>query len=269
MGFQLKKVSDHGTSNPIVARLVLQSDDLLGFSNLSKEQKEEVLVLYHEQVMPRLLTCDTISKRVVERTETIVASIKARGLVTQAQGRVVEVPQVQDLDQDVEQYLYNAKSVLRDAAKILKIFFNEDFQDARYDKVIPWGETKFGPDSEFVRVLREDQDLWMRRLIRMRNAVEHPGGHSGHLHVHNFEATGNTVSTPSWHLNGDPRSGIAHDMPVFVHNMLTFCEELLVFGIRTTGMFPGVAVVEVPETDRVPDCPKRLKVALLNPLPPR
>ena len=265
MGFQLKKVSEHGTSNPVVTRLTLQSHDLLGFCTMPKERKEDLLVLYHDQVMPRLLTCDTIARRVVKDIEAAVSTAKKRGMVTQAQGRVVEVPHVADLEQAVEQYLYSAKSTLRDAAGAFKIFFGEEFKEARYDKVLAWAQQRFGKENKFVHVLNEDHDQWIRRLVTMRNAVEHPGGHSGTLHIRNFEFSNNRLSTPVWHLNDEPPAGVAHEMPMFVQNMLTFCEDLLVFGMQAVGMIPGVGIVEIPEAERVPDLPKRLKAAFLGP----
>jgi len=263
MGFQIRKISNHGTSNPIVARLAPQSHELMDFSTLSKEKKEELLLLLHEQIMPRLLTCDTISRRVVQAIEDAVSNVKKHGLPTQAQGRVVDVPHIANLEQDVEQFLYSAKSVLRDAAKMFKIFFDKEFPGARYDRVLAWAIENFGEQNELVRVLREDQELWIRRIVDMRNAVEHPGGHAGRLHVNNFVFSQNRLIRPTWRLDDEPIAGIAHDMPIYVDNMMTLCEDLLIFCIRTSGTIAGVDFAEIPESDRIPDCPKRFRAILV------
>jgi|SRR5712671_3344584 len=46
MSFEIKKVSEHGTTNPIVARLSLQILEILRQSNVSEEVKDKVGDLY-------------------------------------------------------------------------------------------------------------------------------------------------------------------------------------------------------------------------------
>lgn len=98
----------------------------------------------------------------------------------------------------------------------------------------------------------------------MRNAVEHPGGYSGTLHIKNFTSNEHSnsilVTEPLWYLNENDSSPIAHDLDVIVSNLLSFCEESLILcleKIRTS--FP-VVVEEIPEDKRDPSCPKRYKI---------
>ena len=44
MPFQVKKISDYGTSNPFVARLGFQFNELMKFFRLSKDQQEKLFV---------------------------------------------------------------------------------------------------------------------------------------------------------------------------------------------------------------------------------
>lgn len=264
MNFQIKKVGDQGTSNPIVARLTVQTDEVVGFCRITKAQKDAVLELYFNEVMPRLLTCDEISRRLVSEVGKVEAAVKADGLRGQAEGRAVVVPQLMRLQADVEQYLYSAKGVLRYAAGIFKPLFNEDF-GPRYDKTIAWCEKTHGVDHPMSRMLREDHDRWIRHLIDMRNAVEHPG--ELRLKVRNFELLGVTLHAPTWQLNDDPATGIANDMPGYVQMMLEFCEDLVAAGSRVAGGWPGIAFAIIPEAERDPACPKRLRPVLRTPPP--
>jgi len=265
MGFQLKKISDHGCSNPIVARLTIQTSDLLGFCTLPKERKEDVLVLYHEEVMPRLLTCDAIAHRVAKNMDDIFKLLEKEGPSMQAGGRVIEVPQVMNLQQDAEQYLYSAKCVLRDVAGVFKIFFGKEFAGAKYDKVLKWCGERFGDDHALTKLIKEDHDLWLHQLITMRNAVEHPG--TLRLRVRNIELIGNKLSLPTWQLNDQKPCDLTQDMLIYIENMLTFCEDLLVAGIENAGKLPGVGFAEIPKDDRRPECPIRLKAVLTGPGP--
>lgn len=73
MAFRIQKLSDYGTANPIVARLSLQTQDLLPFYNLSDKQKEEIFGLFFSSLQPKLMTCfrimEQLTKEVRERQE--------------------------------------------------------------------------------------------------------------------------------------------------------------------------------------------------------
>ena len=76
--------------------------------------------------------------------------------------------------------------------------------------MVAWASKEFGDDSELTRILKQDHDLWIKKLVAMRNAVEHPGGHSGHLSIHNIALVPPEhpkypiLETPSWNLNDEP-----------------------------------------------------------------
>jgi hypothetical protein len=61
MPFVIKKVSHHGTSNPIVARLAVQTSEVIRIFSLPKEKQDRVLEIYINMVKPRLLR-DNITK---------------------------------------------------------------------------------------------------------------------------------------------------------------------------------------------------------------
>ena len=104
--------------------------------------------------------------------------------------------------------------------------------------------------------------------MAMRNAVEHPSGHSGTLHIHNFrilhEPTKNMpkLSAPYWHLDDDPPAFIYRDQNVFLWNMLEFAEDIVVLCLRKIDTNLPIMIVEIPERERDPECPIRLRFAL-------
>jgi hypothetical protein len=270
--FQLKRISDHGTANPIVARLSVQNYELLQFCSLGKEVREQILSLCHVSIQPRLLECDEIAQKLANETLTLAQEWDTNGAKLQSQGRVVEVPHVIRLEQQAENFLYCAKSVLRDLLKIFNLCFGAEFSEARYDQALTWAQTRFGADSEIARLIKQDHDLWIKRLVSMRNAVEHPDGYSGRLHIHNIELVEMPLSPlkitePSWHLNEEPKASIVSDMLAMVSNMLELCEDFVVFCIRTNGFPPMLEIVEIPESNRSASCAVRLKVMPAGNLP--
>lgn len=266
MAFQIKQISNHGTSSPIVARLSIQTHEIVQFCSIDKSKQEEILALYHDEIQPRLLECDDISQGISKEILGVLKKIEQEGLITQSHGRMIQAPYLIRLEQRVEQFLYCAKSALRDLAKIFSIFFDAKFSEARYDKIHTWAVGKFGTDSGIARIIKQDHDLWIKQIVMMRNAVEHPGGYSGHLHIHNFELTSEPHSgqlkiiEPTWHLNDDPKISIAQDLLASVSNILETCEDLLSLCMRATGFPEFLQIVEIPESERSIECPIRLKV---------
>lgn len=266
MAFQIKKISNHGTANPIAARLSIQTHEVIQFCAIDKSKQEEVLALYHDEIQPRLLECDDISQEISKEILDILKRIEQEGIATQSHGRVIETPYLIRLEQRVEQFLYCAKSALRDLAKIFSIFFDAKFSEARYDKIHTWAAEKFGSDSEIAKLIKQDHDLWIKRIVMMRNAVEHPGGYSGHLHIHNFEIISEPhlkqpkIMEPTWHLNDEPKASIAQDLLVAVVNTLETCEDLLILCMKATGFPNFLQIIEIPESERSTECPIRLRV---------
>jgi hypothetical protein len=266
MVFQIKKVSDHGTANPIVARLSLQTHELIQFCSIEKDVKDKVIELYHDRIQPRVLTCDEITQEISSEILTIAEELNAKGFDIQSQGRVIEVPQLTKLEPRVEQYLYSYKSALRELSAIFNYFFGTEFNEARFDKILKWSVEYFGEENELSRLLKEDQGLWIQKVISMRNAVEHPGGYSGYLHIHNFELLPENhleypkVIEPTWHLNDEPAVSIAKDLLTNTDNLLTFCEDILVVCMINKGIPNMLRVAEIPEKDRNPSSPIRLRM---------
>jgi hypothetical protein len=263
--YQIKKIGGP-ESYEIMTRLILQSDELLGFCTMSKERKQQVIEHFH-QLQPRLVTCDVIAKRVSAAVDTIAGEVNAKGFETQP--HAIAIPQVLDLERDVEQFLISAKDVLRDAAGLFKIFFDKEFDGPKYDEIIKWCGERFGQDHHLAQLLLADQEEWIRELIYKRNAAEHPGGRSGHLHIHNFEfdeATRNFY-VPAWQRNDEQRRPIAQNLTTYVDNMITFCEDLLVVSMKTVGIMPAVDFAIIPEAERTKDRPHRVRVVLAVPAP--
>jgi hypothetical protein len=271
MAFRIQQLSDYGTSNPILARLAMQFEKLMEFHNISEKQRREIFQVMLTEIVPKVVVCSRIKEQLTKEIRGHQKLIDEKGLEFQAQGRAYTLPSVVDLRHHAETFLYNAKSALREFTAVFQILFSKDFQpEVRYDKVHKWAEMKFGSKDAFSKMLTDDLP-WIKRLASMRNAVEHPGGHSGTLHVDNFtsEEKDRTVLViePMWYLNSEKKSPIAHDMEVFVANLLTFFEESLLLCIqKLPSRFP-VAIVEIPEAQRDPQCPIRFTITFVGQLP--
>ena len=71
MNFEIRKISNYGASHPVVARLMMQTGELIQFSNLPKEDKDKVQEFYFE-LHNRLLKCHDIYDRLMKATDEAV-----------------------------------------------------------------------------------------------------------------------------------------------------------------------------------------------------
>ncbi|MGH7924513.1 MAG: hypothetical protein ACREQH_07985, partial [Candidatus Binatus sp.] len=107
--------------------------------------------------------------------------------------------------------------------------------------------------------LVSEQD-WVGELIRKRNAAEHPGERSGTLKIENFKVTKEGyLIPPTWRRDESPATDVFQDLETYLDNLLTLAEEVLVWCIfhRTES---DIQVFEIPEKDRNPTCPIRLRL---------
>lgn len=263
MGFILKKVSDYGTSNPIVARTSVQVSNLLQPFPLPKEKEERIFEIYFTMVQPRMIRCMEICQEINSEIETIDSELKENGPKTQSNGRVLELPHITQLQEDVETYLYNAKSALRDLALLFETFFGKTFGHSRYHEILIWAQKTFGDKAPLSTLLAGDQD-WIKDTVKRRNAVEHPGGYSGHLHVHNYqviavaEGSLQQIIQPTWHLNDEKPSFLLPDLATTLSNLLEFSEDLLVACLKQHGSKFPIVFFEIPEEERDEAAPVRL-----------
>lgn len=265
MNFILSKVSDVGSANPIVARLSIQFKELVEFYNLPKDSKEQIINILSFDIKKRLLVCEGIAIDLNNEILEKITVIKEQGLKTQSHGRVVELPHIIELEERIESYLYNAKACLRDILKVYNIVFDSEFKEARYDKAIKWAAGKFGDGDPITEFLIKDHDLWGRSLVSMRNAIEHPGGYSGHLNIHNFKTNADpfNVIEPVWGLNEDDPSVIRIDLLDLVYNILELAEDVVISALDKVGKSsPMLRILEIPEDKRRKEAPIRFVMGL-------
>ena len=154
--FEIQRISNHGTSNPIVARLTIQSNNLLQWLNVD-QVKREAIFLHYMELNRRLLTCFDIQSRLINaKTETVEHSEKVW-----KEGKHT-TPYVVSLQDEVESFLFASKIYLREVAQLLNLIFEAElpydssiFWDPKgqKSKVAMWAEVTFGSDHGTTKML--------------------------------------------------------------------------------------------------------------------
>ena len=270
--FVVTQKLDHGVTNPIVARLTLQNFEILQNCATAKDKAEKIQSLYLNDLTPKLLRLSQIQEKLRGETERLVASYKPAG-----KGAVsVTLPQVMQLEEECRNYLYEAKNLLRDLLQVFNLLFGTSFEEASEwtmakkprPSVIQYAEATFQAQPDHIRYLKQ-LPACIAPFVAMRNAVEHPGGHSGTLVIQNFYfKPDGTLAAPDWRRdkNGMTEYGpvsIVEDMQVGVHNLLTLAEDVLVMWAVDHASIPGPMEMSViAEAKRNPACPIKYKMAV-------
>lgn len=232
------------------------------------EEMKNAIIEVGFRVMKRLIVLEDVRGRISKQIDSAKTAIAKDGVQLQAGGQIADVPAVVDLDQDAERFLYEAKLALRDIAGLFLPLHGKEFNH-KYQKVRAWAATTFGTDDAFVKALCVDAP-WIERVINMRNAVEHPADPHAPLTIRNFILRGAgppwVVDEPSWSMKGEQPSFLLQDMSWIANNLLTFFEDILIDGLHRQSQFP-LTIVEIPEAERDPACPIRLRATIPIKLP--
>lgn len=270
--FVFQKVSNHGTTHPVVARLLMQTHELLQFTRLDQSVKEDVMTIYGE-LHRRLLQCHDIAVRIfAERDRTVAAFIGELGKGNSG------IPYVINLEAEAESFLYVAKQYLRDLVKALNLLLGANLPvDASvwWDKkgggksdVVKWATKTYGEQHPTTKMFAEE-DIWVSELVKKRNAAEHHGGHSGTLVIDNYKFGKDGLIAPSWRRDGSVNAtptDIFHDIRVNLENMLTLAEDIVAVAVHQEICDRPIRIAEIPVDQRDEAKPIRLKAVLVDEL---
>jgi len=260
--FRIQKISNYGTSTPAVARTLPQGADILTFFNTEDAQKDSCKSVLAE-LSRHLVRCvearDRIASEIVEGCN--------QGLSWQSQGRTVSLPSVPDLHSTAEAFLQSAKMAIRETALLVEPFYGVR-HDHRFHKFGSWAKEQFGCDDPLTKAIH-GWEPWVKRVVNLRNAVDHPENKlGGKLVVHNFRLVGTReepqLLKPWWGLSGEAESEVIPDMDSIIEGIIKLGEDILVMLFyKFKSGFP-LAIFEIPEDQRDPSCPKRLQVSLAS-----
>jgi hypothetical protein len=271
MLFEVKKQLEHGTKNPIVARLTLQTLELLKESSLPKEKTDKIGEIYISSLVKELLRCWEIKERLEIERAKAHASYKPPGRNEPA----AHVPQIPRLEEECRNFLYEAKNFLRDLVTVFNLVHGTRFKEEASNWVSADGEpgplmkhivNTYGPNHVNTRYINQLPKC-IAPYIAMRNAVEHPKGYSGELKIENISlgADGKLVDA-RWRRDKEGKIeygplDIIQELGVGVHNLLVLSEDILVMALQTKLAMPDATLIAViPESARNPECAIKYRI---------
>ena len=258
-------VADVGSSSLSVARVLLQSRDMLESALLSGEVDKPAVILALHSCKESLVACEQLAETVVGRIEEIVASITNSGIPRDNQGRGLNpFPQVASLDLDCGMFLVHANRAIKTICEMPLLFFPLSRRDSNFEYRARRLRAEVG-EAQALADFVEANTEGVKYLIGLRNFHEHPG--TTRTIIRNFHVLPEgSVAPPYWHLEGEESSesyAIAVSLPAAV-NFLRDMAEAMFIHLLMARVQPNLPffVEEVPEGSVDPALPIRYRLSI-------
>ncbi len=251
-----------GASNPIVARIVIQSADALGNWPLRNGDPKAIKRCLHA-CKEEALACEAAYNRLKPQYDAAVQRVNEGKL--QVQGNIIDCPTLPSLRDDVAAFLTSAKRALQSVGDIFNQFYVPDnkkplVSNANFEFAITRLENTPPPNQQFIDYLRKVLPI-VRRFVDLRNGLEHPRATDA-TQIHDFLITPKGVAGPTWQ-----RAALVPAGPV-IQEMHTFLDFVVVFfeSVFLSGLLDNIAInipieaKSVEESAIDPECPVHYRV---------
>jgi hypothetical protein len=255
-----------GSRNPLVARTILQVEDLSNFVGSDTRQSSIRDIAW--EVMMSLVGLDRIIRRINNAID-----IKKQEILPDYEKYTTgfsppPVPIIDDLEVEFRSAALIANHAVNTISELFSTFFEQDFKRGRFDKILSWSMKRFGADDLLPAMLKRDH-IWIECWSEIRNAIEHPR-EDYFLRINNFRLMPDRqIQLPTWQLKHPKFSDLFKPQQLLEtiethrNNILGFFENIFILLLeKTLNLKTPISIIDIDENDRNPDCPKRYEIGL-------
>ena len=258
-------VADVGSSNLIVARILLQGRKMLDSAMIEGVFDKKAAVATLHVLKESLLACEKVTTRLANNIDAIVAQITERGISRDNHGRGMNpFPQVQDLDLDCGAFLIQANRSIKLICELPTRFLELGRIDSNFDHLSKRLSELLGEESPIATFVRENADA-IRYLIDLRNFHEHPK--QVKTVIENFRVMPDAqIRAPVWYLDSglqiDPHP-IKEEAFATLDFLRDLAEILFIHLLmhRVSKKFPFI-IEQVPEDKIAEELPIRYNLTI-------
>lgn len=258
-----------GSSDPLVARTILQTKALADIFFVGKPDEHRALMDISWEVLNSLVSLRVIRERLEARVSDIM-SIVDKDFDTYTKGQSPKpLPIVEYYDVEFRSFVNEVRRALSTISNLFAVLTPKDFGGAHFHKALDWARGEYGESSLLATLLKNDQE-WIKAWIDMRIAIEHPKKDK-FIETLNFALEADrTIRLPTWRFvhpdydMGQPQN-LLEVFGFCIDNILKFYEELQI--ALADGHLPPtvkVGIDFVEEEERDPNCPMRLNFGLFG-----
>lgn len=164
-----EKIYSIGSQKPMVARTIVQFNDIFKF--LNSPPKQEKLIDRLWTCTKHLLDCEKASFYIYDQTMKLMPVCDKIIEDNKVFGNIPALPKISDLDTYVWHFLMSSKHMLAETFGFLHDFFGMPFNAqncAHFDKHIDWITKKFGEAHLLSKMLHTDKN-WIQIISECSN----------------------------------------------------------------------------------------------------
>lgn len=237
----IEKLYSVGTSNPFVARTILQFNEMLALAVRDQNRRAEIIRhVWHAATL--LLECEKAQHHIYSHALELLPKCNQIIEVHKTKVSIPALPKIPDLRTHVSDFLINGKKFLVATYKLLNLFYAmpiDGNNEAHFNKHREWICKKLSADHQIHKLIKSDES-WIRLISECSNAVRHEED-GLRIQIENFSLKpGNKFSGPAWRFDltkkkmgrQEEYTDLIYDMDVHMQNMLTFFEEILLLCVQ-------------------------------------
>ena len=224
-GLRAVKISDIGTSHPVMARLCLGMFEMIDFADVPKTKGDDLKARMLEEIVPQLVNAERGARPILDEIGSVMKALQAG--VPQDEDGVPCIPGKCDRLDESRGILLQLGSVLDQAFLVINSLWGSSFSRSDFSKIREFVGGKFGSEHIVSKLIADDYS-W---LIDLRELIRLAENDTGAWGVRDFQVSeggpdGKFLVTLPTFSNGQQ---IANSIEVYQHNLFTFIEEITVF----------------------------------------
>jgi hypothetical protein len=225
--------SDIGSSNKIVARLLLQSDQILKGSALGNGVDRNEILKHMHTCKETIIECSAMADSIIKSIEEQVSIIN-NGKVSRSDGgrSINPFPHVENLKNKCSSFLVSANRYIRYISELPNMIIGLSDCDSNFEYLSKRLEKEVGINADITQYAKSMVGF-TKRIIDLRNYDEHPK--KKRTIIENFKLMPNgTIDAPLWYIEGDESNkpaSINLSLSVFINNLLELGEATFIITI--------------------------------------
>ncbi len=197
-----EKIYSVGTNNGLVARTIIQFNEVLSLAIQSTQHKEALLLRVWD-CTKLLLECEKSLYHIYKNTMDLMSKCDQIIEANKSKHSIPALPKVPDLNTHVSNFFMNGKRLLEETHRFLNEFFGMPYDEktaAHFDRHRLWIKENLGEQHPIHQLLSDDEH-WIRIVSECSNAIRHPEN-GQKVEVENISLKpGNKFSAPGWKYN--------------------------------------------------------------------
>jgi hypothetical protein len=228
------KIDDVGTGNFIVSRLMIDLPKIVELYVLDEELNQSLVNIIYDTAY-RIITCNKIYQSLYDEVSNIDEEIRSNKYVIVSQRETINRPHIISLNPNCENFLYHAKSTLRELIRVVEILYGIELKTRDFDKISDFLSKNQENNIELAKFLQLHNERWIKYLVEMRNYIEHPYNDKvdRKLEIGNYRVDfkNQQFVPPIWRFYLKKKlvieDYILNTMNSYICNLVLFCENVV------------------------------------------